>query len=337
LAGKKKTLGPLEFRTRSVFTPGHRIRMNIIPLFLNVMVPWGIFVFVLAINSFWMPYTKPFMAIFITGFFVFFWLISVAVAIERRRNDPEPAWYTYFSFILGLALLFAILLGMSIYNDNSLPYYMVNDLKVLGNVNVNQERGQNVMDAGILYFSAGNQLDARRAWHFKQGTIYCVVPIIHGGYPNVPATQTFDFWAVGKDCCSDTASDFRCGAYNNPLARAGIRMLDDADRPFYRLAVEQAQSLYGIVSQHPVFVEWAQDPVQTVDGWNKRGFAKFGMAVVFSFIFCVFGVAAATCKFSWMGRAESPYGEDILGDPEWRTGGPKQGPKDFHTHVHHVP
>jgi len=335
--GSKDRIALKDFRRpRSVFSPGHRIRMNIIPLFLNIFVPWGIFCFVLAINSFWMVYSRPALVIFLTGIFVVIWLISVAVAWERRKNDPEPTWYIYFSIILGLALLGAIIMGRNIYNDNSLPYYMVNDLKVLGNLDAGKERGQNVMDAGIFYFAEGNQLDQRRSWHFKQGTTYCVSPVIKGNYPSVPESQSFDFWAVGKDCCSETASDFRCGAFNNPLARAGIRILDDKDRPFYRLAVEQAESLNQIVSEHPVFFQWEQDPLKTVNGWSTRGFTKFLMCAVFGMIFVVFGVACATCSFAWMGRSESPYGQDIVGDPEYRAGGPKQGPKDFHTHMRHV-
>lgn len=32
-------------KPKNVFSPGHRIRMNIVPMFLMVFIPWGIFIF----------------------------------------------------------------------------------------------------------------------------------------------------------------------------------------------------------------------------------------------------------------------------------------------------
>ena len=74
--------------------------------------------------------------------------------------------------------------------------------------------------------------------------------------------ETYDFWAIGMDCCSVNAADFHCGAglgwilsvrperakgqartggeVGNFKAHSGLRLLDDRQRSFYRLAVEQA-------------------------------------------------------------------------------------------------
>merc|ERR1719160_2030554 len=181
------------------------------------------------------------------------------------------------------------------------------------------EHGQNVLDAGQFYFVKGSKLDPLRAWHFRQKDVYCVAPIIapvsngtwpvpNMTYPNVPLTQSYDFWAVGKDCCSVSSSDFRCGAYNNPLARSAIRVLDEQDLKFYRLAVEQAETLYGIMATHPVFFEWSQDPLEVVNTWNARAFANYILAAVFSLVVSLLGVACASCKFAWLGRCVSVYG-----------------------------
>jgi hypothetical protein len=321
---------------KSVFTPGHRLRMNIVPIFLNVFVPWGIFIVAMGVAGFYVMYTRPFLGYAMFAFFVLLWVGTVFLAINRRKYDPEPAWYTFFSIMVGLAVFGGFFLGKSaIYDAYEFPYYQVKDLKVLSDIDASKEHGQNVMDAGMFYFAEGNKIDALRGWHFKQKTVYCVAPIVKGPYPSLPQTQSFDFWAVGKDCCSVAASDFRCGAYNNPAARGGIRNVRDGDRAFYRLAVEQASALYQISANNPVFFEWSDDPLAVVNSWNDRGFRRYLAYCAFALVFFTFFVAMMSAKYSWMGRAESVYGEEIHNDPEWTKGG-VQKHLDLHTHERRV-
>lgn len=299
-------------RQRSVFSPGHRLRMNILPMFLNVFVPWGVFVTVLGISSFWMMYTHAGLGLSLIGLCFCIWLLAVLIAVNRRKYDPEPAWFTYFCIMFGLAIFSAWIIGSDIFQRWTLPYLALKDLKVLGHLDASKELGQNVMDAGIVYFADGNKIDAMRSWHFKQGAVYCVAPIIKGEMgKGTPETGSFDFWAVGKDCCSVSSSDFRCGAYNNPLARSGIRILDDKDRQFYRLAVEQAETLYGVMATHPVFFEWSQDPLAVVNSWNAKAFTTFVICVIAAFVLSLLGVAVASCKFAWLGRTAGA--EEIVG------------------------
>jgi len=305
--------------------------MNIVPMFLNIFVPWGVFIIVLGITSFYIMYSRPMVGYAVVAVAILFWFISFLFGLRMRKSDPEPTWFLYFSISLGVAVFAAIILGENIYSNYSFPYYQVRDLKAISNLDASREHGQNVMDAGIFYFAEGNKIDAMRTWHFKQKTVYCVAPITKG-YPSVPETQSFDFWAVGKDCCSESASDFRCGAYSNPSARGGIRNLNDADQAFYRLAVEQATALYGIQASHPVFFEWSADPKVDVASWNQRGFNRYLVYVSFALVLACFAMAMASCKFSFLGRAESVYGEQIYSDPEWNRGGVVQQ-KDLSTHV----
>jgi len=309
-------------RSRSIFSPGMRIKMNVLPMFLNIFVPWVVFIFVLGVSSFWMMYSHAGMGNVLIGLCVCFWLATVLLAINRRKYDPDPAWFSYFSFMLGVGLFSAWMLGSHIFHNYTLPYYEIKDLKVLAHMDASKENGMNVMDAGIVYFADGNKIDATRSWHFKQESVYCVAPIISGNAGSaVSKTGSFDFWVVGKDCCSESSSDFRCGAYNNPLARSGIRVLSDVDRKFYRLAVEQAETLYGVMATHPVFFEWSQDPLGVVNSWNAKGVATYAMAVIVAFVISLFGVALASCNFAFMGRSESVYGMEVHEDPAWKQGG----------------
>jgi len=97
--------------------------------------------------------------------------------------------------------------------------------------------------------------------------------------------------------------------------------MNDADRAFYRLAIEQATALYGIQASHPVMFEWSADPLETINSWNSHGFTKYLVYVAFALVFFTFAMAMATCKFSFLGRAESVYGEEIHNDPDWKQGG----------------
>lgn len=309
-------------RERSVFSPGHRIRMNILPMFMNIFVPWVVFMFVLGVSSFWMMYTHSSIGNGLILLAFVFWGLCMMIAYNRRKKDPEPSWFSYFAFAVGLAVVAAWYIGHDIFNKYSLPYYMVKDLKVLGHLDASKERGQNVMDAGIIYFADGNKIDMLRSWHFKSDSTYCVAPIIKGAQGSAtPETQSFDFWAVGKDCCSTSASDFRCGAYSNPLARSAIRVLGAEDSKMYRLAVEQAETLYGIMAAHPIFVEWSQDPLEVVNSWNAKGFSLYVISVIAGFVVSLLGVSVASCKYAWLGRAESVYDEDVLDNTAWQQGG----------------
>jgi hypothetical protein len=296
--------------------------MNILPMFLNIFVPWGVFISILGTSSFWVMYKNVSMGYGIIGACIVVWLICVLLAFNRRKYDPEPAWFSYFALTFGIAIFTGWTIGNDIFTKWTKPYYEIKDLKVIGHLDASKELGQNVMDAGIVYFADGNRIDATRSWHFKQNSVYCVAPIIKGEYGKAkPETASFDFWAVGKDCCSVSSSDFRCGAYNNPLARSGIRVLGDEDRRFYRLAVEQAETLYGIMGTHPVFFEWSQDPLEVVNSWNAKAFTTYVVCVIAAFVLSLFGVALASCKFAWLGRAESVYGEEVFNDPQWTRGG----------------
>lgn len=175
------------------------------------------------------------------------------------------------------------------------------------------------MDAGILYFAQNNHLDSMKSWHFKHRSLYCVAPVTNGA---TPGTQSYDFWAVGEDCCSTTTSDFRCGPdWGSLTARAGIRVLDADELQNYRLAVQQAETLYGVVATHPIFFRWSKDPLHEVNSWNEKAFKSYVYMVALAFVVSLLVVVLATCKFAWIGRASSAYAMDFYSDPDWKTQG----------------
>merc|ERR1740123_2703950 len=141
------------------------------------------------------------------------------------------------------------------------------------------------MDAGRVVFSPGSSLDVSKAMGFRNEDTYCVAPVASGSVQGHAPLASYDFWAVGKNCCSGSAGDFRCGWYDAKRARGGVRMVRDEDRAFYRLAVQQAQSTFQIKSVHPLFFHWVEDPNAEIerDRLNGYRFVLIGMFGFFGF------------------------------------------------------
>jgi len=290
--------------------------MNVVPMFLNLILPWGAFVIVCGICSSWMMYTQPGAALSIVAFVFGLWALSVVAAVRARKGNPEPTWFSYAALMVGIAVISGTACGLTNYSIYKRPYYAIHDLKTMHHVNAGTMRGQNMMDVGIMHFTEQNQLDGLKSWHFKHGTLYCVAPVVSNG--SAPETQSYDFWAVGQECCSLSSSDFRCGSWGSVDAHSAIRLLDDEAAPYYRLAVKQAETMYGIVANHPIFFEWTVDPEYEVNAMNKMAFKHFLLMAAVAFVASLFCVVMATCKFSWIGRGGAM---EVYGDLEWQKAG----------------
>lgn len=313
-------------KPRSLFSHGHRLRMNIVPMFLNVVVPWGVFVFCCGMRSFSLMYAHPTIVWGSLALVFLLWLVTVVVAFQARRRDPDPTWFTYFSVVFAIMAVAGAFVGTQNYERLFKRYYMITDLKIASGIDASVTPGQNVMDAGIIEFNRGNVFDPRLSWHFKHRSLYCVAPILTESTP--PLHQTYDFWAVGQDCCAMGASDFRCGDWGSSDAKSGVRLMDDDAAGYYRLAVQQAESLYGISAPKPIFIEWATDPLAEVNGWSHEAFRWFCVQIGFAFVCSAFLLTLASVKYSWLGRAESVYQMEYYNDPEWMHGYMQQNMND---------
>merc|ERR1719444_780555 len=114
---------------------------------------------------------------------------------------------------------------------------------------------------------------------------------------------SYDFWAVGKNCCSGNQANFHCTNFNNPYANGGLRLMSDGDRAFYRLAVQQAEAAYSIKAVHPLFFHWVQEPFVMVESWKYTGQSEFVAWLFSAFVFQTFIVGFATLVFSKLGHA----------------------------------
>jgi hypothetical protein len=282
----------------SIFTPGKRRRMNLVAVVLNIFFPWFIFCSLFAAMSFSFHYQHPSAVWFlvILGFVLVAFLAFSAY--QTKKRDRDPMWYTFATIATFIAVVCATVFGDMNFWYNMQPFYDIENLNTYPSVNPAREKGQQLMDAGRVYFADGTGLDMRKAMGFKNLDLYCVTPIVHGE----DQLASYDFWAVGINCCSGVSSDFRCGEFNNPHARSGLRLMRDDQRPFFRLAVQQAEAAYNIKATHPLFFYWMQDPVAEMNSYRDDGFKYYLLGIFTHFAFNLFCVICAVVGFSKMGR-----------------------------------
>jgi len=270
---------------------------------------------------------------------IFMGYVSVNLLRKAKEGHNYPTWFI-FAFITGMIAWFlAVTGGEWNYLENMLPAFTIENANIYLSVDTLLTRGQTVMDGGRYLFVPGTRLDQTKAMNFKTMEAYCVVPIVgpHGVPPgfrgfgsgssarptiNVTAIGTtgttgtnstrtgsagmeggsYEFWAVGKDCCTSEPGGFRCGEYDNTRVAAGLRLLDEEDHSFYRLAVQQAEAFYNIQAPHPIFLEWLKDPMAKFNLMRDTGRKMFWLGAFSHFVLQLFFVLVASAAFSKLGH-----------------------------------
>jgi len=246
----------------------------------SLLVPSIIFTGVMAVNTFGIYYQNASASSAIS------WLLlalvaafgySAFVTVRRPSQGNEASWSVVLFVASLVAWILGYVLGQANFNSNMKPYFDIQQLNVYSTVDPAKYKGTQLMDAGRITFTPGSHLDTARSMGFRNLDTYCVAPIVSGSGENV---SSYDFWAVGMNCCSGHTPDFHCGEYNNPRALSGLRLMQDGERAFFRLAVDQAEAAYGLKARHPLFMYWMQDPIAEVNAYQDDGY-KFFLAGLF--------------------------------------------------------
>mmetsp|Transcript_20733 Transcript_20733/g.48167 ORF Transcript_20733/g.48167 Transcript_20733/m.48167 type:complete len:315 (+) Transcript_20733:154-1098(+) len=284
-------------------------RLNIDAILQCLFGPWILYSIVFAATSFSLRYDMPRVANAIVAAAVFvvivaFYFAADAVLRKRWHDDGynvyfEPTWFVFLFVMTLIALIAGIMSGNTNFDLYMAKYFDYMKLNVYERPAVNPTllRGEQVMDGGRVVFIEDTRVALDKSMGFRDKIMYCVAPIVHG----TDQPQTYDFWAVGTDCCSGQGPDFHCGEYNNPNGDGGLRLLNDKDRAFYRLAVQQAESMYGIRAAHPLFFEWVEDPVGIVDNYRTAGIQNYFLGVFSHLLFQAFCVSCAALAFAKLG------------------------------------
>jgi hypothetical protein len=289
-------------KVKTVF-PHQRRRMNLVAICQSLFVPWLLFCTLFAVQSFWVKFDSPGLCNIYAGVALFLSLACAFMAYaahskKQKGLDADPSWYGFLFLSMMVAWVLAMVLGDMNYTNTMRQYYDIYSMNSYNYVDVETERGAGLMDAGRVVFKEGTVLDLKRSIGFKNLDTYCVAPITAG--PLKPLAS-YDYWAVGINCCSSTTSDFRCGESGNPFARGGLRLMKDEQRPFLRLAVQQAQSTYQIEATHPLFFHWMQDPDTEFNDLRDEGFKFFALGMFAHFAFNLVCVGLAISVFSKIG------------------------------------
>eukprot|EP00439_Symbiodinium_sp_Y106_P075950 s846_g15.t1 len=127
--GDEAEATPLLKKPPALFSPGHRMRMNILPMFLNVFIPWAIFVYCFCLSSFYLMYKTPLLAWLCISAVLVIWLVFVAMAFCARKHHPDPTWFTFFSILAAICAVWGILAGLANLREYEDPYYTLQEMR----------------------------------------------------------------------------------------------------------------------------------------------------------------------------------------------------------------
>lgn len=276
---------------KTFFVPGKRRRLNWVGLAFSYVLAPMFFIFVITLLSSEYRFHHPKRAYIYSMFAVVVALMEGVYARSFRVRDREPMWLGFIFLSIMVAIVCGTIAGNYNFNQYMQPYYDITSLNEYPNINVGLDRGDTYLDAGFLGFSDGTELELNMPGAYRHGEMYCAVPIVNRNVDSgVPKTGTYDYWAVGKNCCGDPVGVFRCGDWHNPASRSGLREINLEDRPNYLLAVEQATVKYSIHSDYPILVRWVQNPLDIALEYKVRGNEMWTICVgayfVINSVFC---------------------------------------------------
>jgi hypothetical protein len=242
-------------------------------------MPVVVFTSVFALLSFQLHFARPGFCWFlvVVAFLAVALCAAAAMQVMRKRKASngiaEPSWIVFLTISCLVAWVLALVLGLWNYYSVMLPHYKLVTLNSYNNVDPSGALGSSVMDAGRLSFKAGSYIDTSKAIGFKKVDTYCVAPVVSTKTPSL----TYDFWATGVNCCSGERGDFHCGEVwtsSSPMG-SGRRVLNDADISWFTLATQQAEALYHIKVDHPIFFKSVSDPLADESKQMDRGVKFF--------------------------------------------------------------
>eukprot|EP00440_Ansanella_granifera_P044833 gb/GFBE01048588.1/.p1 GENE.gb/GFBE01048588.1/~~gb/GFBE01048588.1/.p1 ORF type:complete len:309 (+),score=54.18 gb/GFBE01048588.1/:1-927(+) len=268
-----------------------RWRLNWVAMVEAVLLPWALFVCVYWMLSFWVHYnhTTATLALVCACLLVpagLWFRVRQQLQDSNDIGHREPNWFIFLAATCSLAWFVGVLMGTSNWETYMKPYYDVADLAMIKNVNTRESRGGEFIDVGAIEFTPSTDVQENLTMGYKDGDLYCVAPIVTDMQAAKPPA-TYDFWAVGVNCCNPfKPTVFACGEAMDGEARGGLRLMDNTLAPYFRKAIQQAQEEYKIAAgQTTIFLYWGGDPIKNTNELFSTGKSNFkSMCTVYLFV-----------------------------------------------------
>jgi hypothetical protein len=271
-------------------------RLDYVAMIIILLLPQLIFAAVYALVSFYFRYQYTFfawllvLAVFAIVAYTGYVVVSRMLQEADGINDHQAVWAAAVFLAVNVAFFAALIYGCRNYSNYMQPYYERLELNSYSDINPSTQEGRAYMDAGTVTFQAGSHLDLAKSIGFLNLNMYCVAPIVSNG----TAPATYDFWAVGVNCCTGASQNFACGQPSKTnLTTGGLRLMSGGELPFFKFAVTQASTKYGVKSAHPVFFHWVQDTATALDDDRTHGLNSFLPALAFFAVFQLLLLAGA--------------------------------------------
>lgn len=285
------------------FSPKHdhvkrRTKTPLSALCTCLFFPWALFAVLYAAVTFKVHYSMPLLCMLIV---VAGMLLSLAIgaAALQKLNESKPSWLLFLFATTVLATVSGTLLGDINFWTNMQSFYDLETLNVYTKVDPAKAHGQQMMDAGMARFVEGSGLDLGKAVRFQDLDAYCAAPIVNGTAlsGSDKSLESYDFWAVGLNCCPRNTSkqvEFKCGQYKSTTAREGLRLMDENQRDYFRLAVQQAEAEFRIHAKHPIFFYWTEDAATDMNSYWEYGYTYFKVGVASFLVVQIFLILLAS-------------------------------------------
>jgi hypothetical protein len=246
----------------------------------GMMVPPMIFTFVAYVLTFYQHFRFGRLAwVFaLCGLIPLFAAVSArSKATARGRRNP---WHLYYIIMFAVSWILAAVVSEINYQYFMHTFYELQSMRTYTNIDPSEVSGMRVMDAASVGFVDDARVVTDMAMSYTTFDVYCVAPIsTASGLPSQGGKLiSYDFWAVGINCCSSAKTNFNCGQLDNPRAKMGMRLVDNDQVSMFKLAVQQAEAAYNVEARHPVFFYWTQDPDKQMVSFFGHGFKNYVMA-----------------------------------------------------------
>lgn len=166
-----------------------------------------------------------------------------------------------------------------------------------------------MQDASMLVFSSDAWVDLPRSIGLDHDGRYCVAPILTAAAAEdatPEGTLQVNFWAVGKDCCSQRGG-WLCGSTARDAPQGGVVVLDGSPlrpgaKPWYLQAARMVSEEAGLVlpqAYEPSFVLWGTTLDSRIEN-EWRAATRMYLALCSVLVCAAFAVA---CALPWCGVA----------------------------------